>query len=782
MNRSCPCLRSAASIALLAVIAGPWLHARAQVQVHSGDHDSLSIYRLPFGPNPYLPSQAEAQFSGFLQPSDFPSAEYCGTCHQAIYRQWRESVHANSFRAPFYKKNVELLISEKGIEFTRHCEGCHNPIALFTGSLTTGSAVRRDFDNDGVTCSTCHSIVRLKPETGVGSYVMGKPSVLVDDKGKPVPGLPAASFILSHPSWHRRAMMRDIYRTPEFCGACHKANLPKELNGYKWLRAFSTYDEWQQSSWARQSPAPFYKKPEVSTCQTCHMPRVKEPGDEMAAAPDGTVSSHRWLGANTAIPAYYGYDEQLRQVIEFLRSDKIRIDIFALEQGDSSPESPDSPHRRTRSEPAYLPVGEENPPRLARAAHPDFLGGIIAPIDERDFNLSPGKPVTVSVVITNTGIGHSLVPEQRDFYESWVEFLVTDPTGRVVFHSGGIQPDGSVDPEAHTYTNRIISRHDDFLDRHQVWSAMVRAYDNTILPGSSDLVRYRFTVPAGSAELRIAVKVNYRRFRRDFSDWVFADSPSSLQRYPTVVMAEKDLRLNAGYNKAQGGSTVPASLRWNNYGIALINEQQYGAASQVFEHEAALNPAQPDGWLNAGVARYMDGDYDGALQSLARAERIDPGNPRTQWYEGLCYRWQFRYDAALERLAPIAAQFPRFGQAHDALGYIDAVRHDYAATRRELEAAQSIDPDDLVAHRWLATVYLKLGMNAAAEREAALTSLKKEDPVAGWEVQRFWQKHPEIAREVVPYHVHTDDPADIERQAQRVNDLQNSPTRLWFLQ
>ena len=266
-------------------------------------------YHLPFGANPYLPSQAEAQFSGFLSPSDFPTAEYCGACHQAIYRQWRESVHANSFRAPFYKKNVDLLISEKGIESSRHCEGCHNPTALFTGALSTGSPVKRDFDADGVSCINCHSIARLKPETGLASYVMAKPAVLIDDDGKPVRGIPDRSEILKHIPWHKRAMMRDFYRTPEFCGACHKANLPQELNGYKWLRAFSTYDEWQQSSWSRQSPAPFYNKPSVSTCQTCHMPRVNEKVSDMAAASDGTVFSHRWLGANTAIPAYYGYDE-----------------------------------------------------------------------------------------------------------------------------------------------------------------------------------------------------------------------------------------------------------------------------------------------------------------------------------------------------------------------------------------------------------------------------------------------------------------------------------------
>src|SRR4051812_47477098 len=113
----------------MAVIARPG-KANSQDQGH---------YALPFGANPYLPSNATAEFSGFLDPKLVPSAAYCANCHQEAHKQWRESAHANSFREPFYIKNVQVLIDTKGIEYTRHCEGCHNPTALFSGALTKGS-------------------------------------------------------------------------------------------------------------------------------------------------------------------------------------------------------------------------------------------------------------------------------------------------------------------------------------------------------------------------------------------------------------------------------------------------------------------------------------------------------------------------------------------------------------------------------------------------------------------------------------------------------------------
>lgn len=43
----------------------------------------------------------------------------------------------------------------------------------------------------------------------------------------------ADTEILAHLDRHSAAVMRDFYRTSEFCAACHKAALPKELNGYK---------------------------------------------------------------------------------------------------------------------------------------------------------------------------------------------------------------------------------------------------------------------------------------------------------------------------------------------------------------------------------------------------------------------------------------------------------------------------------------------------------------------------------------------------------------------
>jgi hypothetical protein len=152
----------------------------------------------------------------------FVAAKRGGTCHTDAHAQWRQSAHGNAFREPFYQKNVKDLQTQKGIEFTRHCESCHNPAALFSGALTKNSHVKRPWDYDGVSCIACHSIQSVNGR-GIGGYVMGEPALLVKEDGtRLLAGISDQQILDDIPS-HRRAMMRPLLKQPEFCGACHKS-------------------------------------------------------------------------------------------------------------------------------------------------------------------------------------------------------------------------------------------------------------------------------------------------------------------------------------------------------------------------------------------------------------------------------------------------------------------------------------------------------------------------------------------------------------------------------
>src|SRR5437867_12013234 len=87
-------------------------------------------------------------------------------------------------------------------------------------------------------------------------------------------------------------------------------------------------DELQQSSFSKESPHPFYVR-DKETCNSCHMKREAAPLFDVSAK-KGTLVSHRWATANTAIPTFHKWPDQLTAVNKFLDNDALGIDIFAL--------------------------------------------------------------------------------------------------------------------------------------------------------------------------------------------------------------------------------------------------------------------------------------------------------------------------------------------------------------------------------------------------------------------------------------------------------------------
>jgi Tfp pilus assembly protein PilF len=677
-------------------------------------------YNFRFGKDKIsTPGNAAATGNDFVVPTTFLNAEYCARCHAEAYSQWRQALHSNSFRTPFYRTSVNILARTKGIEFTRHCDSCHNPIGVLAGGLTQDSQVDRSFDEDGLTCTTCHSIEKLQSTSGNGGFVFAVPSVMVDENGKRIPGEVPDDEIRKHPDRHSRAVMQGFYRTPEFCAACHKANLPNPLNDYKFIRAFTVYDEWQNSKFSNRNPLTFYSAG-FTTCQDCHMPRaplqLKDDG-----AKHGTLVSHRWPAGNTAVPFYYGFDQQLQKTVEFLKSGLyLNVDLFGIQK-----------------------TGGSNP---------------AAPLGSTAFQLAGGETVQMMVVIQNKNIGHSLVPEVRDLYEPWVEFQVADSGGREIYHSGFLKPDGSLDERAHSFTNRPVDIDGGFVDNHKVWTIHSVAYDNTIQSGRSALVRYEFRIPEDAkGPLTVTARVNYRHLRQSYLKNVLGnDHPD----YPVVELASRTRTLNLGDNPAAAPDRQdnPDWMRWNNLGIAYIDQLQYADAMNAFENVVKLRPDYADGHINVGLAFIEWEKYSSARPSLEKALELSPNNARALYYLALVERREGRYDEEVADLQRVVEQYPQARDPRRELGIAYYQRHSYDEARQQFEALQAIDPDDLAAHYNLAVLYRRMGMKERAAEQAAFFATKQVDPGAPTYSMEFLRKHPEISNESVPWHMHTDFP------------------------
>lgn len=698
--------------------------------VRASYHDWITAkgYDLKFGKErPFAPSNATTYNGQFIDRAKFIAGARCATCHTDTHAAWLQSAHRNSFREPFYQKNVKDLIGQRGIEFTRHCESCHNPAALFSGVLTKNPAFKeRPFDEDGVSCISCHAIQSVSGR-GIGGYVMGEPAMLEKEDGTRLLNVTDQEILNDIPA-HKRAVMRPVLKDSMFCAACHKSQVPRELNDYKFLRAFSVGDEWQQSSFSKEVPHPFYVR-DKQTCNDCHMLKVPAPLFD-AAAKEGKITEHRWAAANTAIPYFYNFKEQLEAVTKFLENDKLAVDIFAL--------------RRTPAS-----GGDEQ---------------TLMPLNRSSFTLAAGDSLTADVVITNKNIGHSFPPELRDFYEAFVEFTVTDASGKIWYQSGFIKPNGYLDEAAHNYKTYLVMADGKFNDKHHIWRTKTVAQNNQIQSGRSDVARYRFRVPTQlKGAMFLQAKLQYRRFTRVFSDYALGKSVN----YPIVTVASSARQaLNLGANtpatiepealtKERTFPAFPDWRRWNNYGIALFDQRQFADAANVFAKVGELDEKyRAFALTNRALALAEIDEWEAAKEYVDAALKIDPKNMRATFQRGRIAMVQSRLDDAQNDFRIVLEAYPRDRASMQQLGELAKIRGDWKTARTFYERVLAIDPEDLGANYNLMLVYQRLRMKTEAQRQAAIFKDLKDDPAATPVANGFLQRNPNMKGESAQFHVH----------------------------
>ena len=686
----------------------------------------------------FSPSNARTEDGKLIPTAQFFSASRCARCHKDTHEAWSESLHRNSGREPFYKDSVEILERTLGTEPAQHCESCHAPVSVFSGALKKGSKESRAMDDEGVTCSVCHSITEARLD-GTGSYTIRRPALLAREDGTPIYGdVPDAAIMADIPG-HRRAVMSPLLKTPEFCGTCHKSAVTTALNNYKFLRGFSAYDEWQQSAASRETVFPFYKRESRADCRTCHMPRTEAAND--LAARQGTIASHRWIGANTATPLFYKQTRQVELTEKFLREHVLSVDIFALRR--------------------------------------ETTGALIAPLSQSSKNrvdLPAGEEVTAEVVIFNRKAAHSFPPELRDMYEPWVEFEVLDSAGKSIFHSGFIKPDGTLDESAHIYKSILLDQTGRSITRHQVWVARVKAYDNAIPPGRSDVARYRFRLPANErgrfTSVKLRARVNYRRFIQEYTDYVLQRHNATNLKMPVVEMATAEVELVAPdqkRNRSRRNILTPEqeSRRWNDYGIGLLEQAQYGAASEAFRRAGELSPKDPDLLINTAIAEMRTERYGPERVQLHKAlplldaalalppTTVDPTHARARYFRAIVMRGMGQIQSAADELAKVAAEYPRDREVQRQLGQTLYSLGHIAASRTAFESLLQIDPNDHGAYQFLAAIYLTESPKEA-DRAHRLYLLWRDDPLADVFANRFFDAHPEWAEERIAAHTHGD--------------------------
>jgi len=420
-------------------------------------------YVLPFGDNPFAPSLAMTASGGALEPDWLGDSEGCGVsnCHADIVKEWEPSAHRYSAMSPVFQAVQGAMAGNNGPESTRYCGGCHDPIALFSGSKNLYSEdLSAHGYQEGISCVACHSIERTDVR-GNANYVMApQPRYLYEDATDPARAWIGRFIVRAYPREHVATWTRDLYKTPEFCGACHKQFIDKEINNVGWVQLQNQYDNWKASRWHVENDLE-----QSITCRECHMPLVDSTdpaaGDSVdynRAADDGKHRSHAFIAANQYIPTLLdlpGAEEHVRHTEAWLRGETEIPEI-----ADKWTDGPAVPLQ------------------------------IIAP-DQ----VAPGESVQLQVVAVNNKAGHDFPTGPLDIIQAWIEVEVTDDAGEVVFRSGQPDDDHFLPSGATVFKAEAIDQFGNRIDKHNLWEMVGARFKRTLFPGYSDVATYAFFCP-----------------------------------------------------------------------------------------------------------------------------------------------------------------------------------------------------------------------------------------------------------------------------------------------
>lgn len=368
------------------------------------------LFALTVTPHLVLGQEAKGAGANGKEMNKFISAKECGVCHPAQYREWAGSPHSHAALSLAFQGFMKKLVTKSGLTVREFCVRCHTPVGTtlgekallpLDGSPSPSNDQRAPISLEGVTCVVCHSFDRQH------GLVTGKFPISPDFPflgpllgPKEAGAKPGAEGTVIADIPHKARRFPGIQNS-RLCGHCH------DVLSTGLLRIEEAFSEWRNSPWAAEGVS----------CQDCHMspdpgrpvPRTQWPKDYIADSnifpdlPKRVRTNHAFTGpdhqliVNAAKERLSLNDEEYKEYIDNYEKDRLRLLRNA----------------------AALSV--QHPPGVA-----------------------PGSTLKVVATVKNTFAGHQLPTGFTAERQIWLEVLLRDAKGKVLYASGDLDHNGDL--------------------------------------------------------------------------------------------------------------------------------------------------------------------------------------------------------------------------------------------------------------------------------------------------------------------------------------------------
>ncbi len=558
---------------------------------------------LPDETAPRTPGQVRVQGNDIVIPSaNFTDGKNCGSCHSDIAAQWKTSTHAlASFTNPIYRVSVDKLRDDRGTAPSRMCGACHDLALLTSGAMDEKVIAAEDpRSHAGVSCTTCHSTVHTTKD-GNGSLTLRADEVF--------PSAPEESTLEKH----RARVASASLRTAELCGTCHRSFLTDETGNASAFFGMDDYGAWHRSAYAGNG-ADRPDRVAAQDCRACHMPREAAILGDVAAK-NGTVPSHRFLGAHTTLAAMRGDAAQVARLQSFLER-SATIDVAAVKVND---------------QPWSMP---------AEAARPNA-----------------GDVIDVDVVVFNERTGHRFPGGVLDNQGTRVEVTIRTAKGEVIALS-----------DEHEVRAQVVDANGQPVQKRETHNFVTAVWNHTVPSRDARVTRVRATIPSTLPAEAFPLKVEARITHRARSEEMMKAACDELKTprgkaFQVASLAQTGAKLDpcvaqpvTVIDRAEvslmGIASRDTYLRSYRRGLGLaVGLQEYlDEADAAFEHARGLAVGEDVGvahWA-LGMLAGKRGQLPRALEQLARAENILGTTPAILKARGEAYGqvWKWKEAAA----------------------------------------------------------------------------------------------------------------------------------------
>ncbi|MBV9503658.1 MAG: hypothetical protein JO323_01495 [Acidobacteriia bacterium] len=406
-----------------------------------------------------------------LQPR-FQTSDRCMVCHNGLQTpsgedisigfNWRASIMANSSRDPYWQASVRRETIDhpnRKADIEDECAVCHMPIVRYEAKLRGAKGqvfshlpFEADPKNgakaeDGVSCSVCHQIGEQKlgtRESFNGGFVIDPPDA-ADNRPEygPFDIEKGQTRIMRSSSEGYHPTKNDHIRKSELCATCHTlytealgagdaviGELPEQV----------PFEEWLHSSYKDQK-----------SCQSCHMPAVEEnvPIARVLGKPRENVARHVFVASNFFM---------LRMLNRF--RDELRVSALPEELSGQA----DYTIRYLQAQGVKLSIEK------AAVA---------------------GGRLEADVFVENLG-GHKL-PSAYPSRRTWLHLAVRDRNQKIIFESGALNPDGSIQGNDNDADPRRFEPHYREIrtsDQVQIYESVMADPTGRVTTGLLTAVRY----------------------------------------------------------------------------------------------------------------------------------------------------------------------------------------------------------------------------------------------------------------------------------------------------